>query len=163
MTHHDTGEFGNVPLWHTSTNQKKARAHTQTHTSYPVMESRRPVWSFWEVVDSIVTSVTWIQEQTDVLDVVLYRRFHPLCWEGHDYTHKQTIAEESCLTSKVHLFVIMLNHFHFVHRLKGITSNVIFHHEKSKSRFYIRYYAYLLFWRWCMKYPGPLWHSWKRN
>lgn len=116
---------GSLVMFHSGTHRlikkRHAHTHTQTNTSYPVMESRRPVWSFWEVVDSIVTSVTWIQEQTDVLDVVLYRRFHPLCWEGHDYTHKQTIAEETCLTSKVHLFVIMLNsdsdilshHFHF--------------------------------------------------
>lgn len=62
-------------------------ADTHIHSSYPVVESRRPIWSSGEVIDSVVASMTWIQEQTDVLNVVLYRWLHPLRWEGHDYTH----------------------------------------------------------------------------
>lgn len=59
-----------------------------THTSYPVVESRGPVRSFREVVYGIVASVTRVQKQTNVLDVVLYGRLHPFCWERHDYTQK---------------------------------------------------------------------------
>lgn len=61
------------------------------HTSYPVVESRRPVRSSGEVVDSIVASVAWIQEQSHVLDVVLDGWLHPLCWVGHDY--KENISQ----------------------------------------------------------------------
>lgn len=82
----------------------------QTHISYPVVESRRPVWAFREVVDSIVAGMTWIQEQTHIFYVVLYSWLHPFCWEGHDYKHTQTNAEKCVtITLNVSFFLKKLN------------------------------------------------------
>lgn len=66
--------------------RRQSIRHMRKHATYPVVESRRPVRSSGEVVDSIVASVAWIQEQSHVLYVVLDGWLHPLCWVGHDYT-----------------------------------------------------------------------------